>query len=139
MRTVGYALLAVFLGCAAPGPDLSPEVIWVTMRTVELEGVTPRDLEVIRRLPLQFSTLEGGLVEPRSGLPVSTITVGELGSGEERRVGGSLIQLLVETITAHYAREERVGTRVDITQGALDRVLAGDPTLVIRVRATPTP
>lgn len=123
-----------------PGEEAPPdEDVWVLVRAIEIEGVkNSPSLDELRDLKLAVSPFADGYVAPRADRPVQRIPLGGL-TGDDRngrRLSGSVLQLIVETIAAAYARNEKLGTKVDIRRTDLDQLFEpdSDGRLVIRVR-----
>lgn len=136
MKAALCGALVLLAACASSLPD-GPR-IWVNVRSIELVGIDERDRAPVLALSLALSPLEGGLVEKRKGLPVVRLTIADLGSGAERRLESSAIQVLVETVAMHYARQERLGVRVDVRRGDFERMLQGDTRLRLHIRDAAT-
>jgi len=126
---------------STPSGDGPPdgEDVWVLVRAIEIEGVKDSpSLSELRDLKLPVSPVAGGYVAPRGDQPVQRIPLGSL-TGDDRngrKLSGSVLQLIVETIAAAYARNEKLGTKVDIRRADLDNLFSpdSDGRLVIRVR-----
>jgi len=121
-------------------PDQKPagEDVWVLVRAIEIEGVRESpSLSDLRDLELPVSPVNGGYVAPRGDAPVQRIPLRALtGDDSGRRLSGTVLQLIVETIAAAYARNDKLGTKVDIRRTDLDKLYNedSDGRLVIRVR-----
>jgi hypothetical protein len=121
-------------------PSSDPNEIWVTVRAISIEGVggaSPSQDELLA-LEVEVSPVQGGFVEPRNDLPVERIPLFKL-AGEDRagrKVNGGVLQLIVETIASAYSDLGKLGTRVDIRQSDLEKLIApeSDGELVIRVQ-----
>ena len=135
MKAILCGFLPLLAACAssAPAPRRAAE-IWVQVRTIDLIGVEERDRAEILQLRVPLSAVEGGLVA-REGLPRVQLTVADLGSGAERRLDGSAIQILVETIAAYYTRQDRLGMRVEVRKGDFERMLQGDTRLRLLIKS----
>ncbi len=116
-----------------PGED-----VWVLVRAIEIEGVRDSpSLSDLQDLELPVSPVNGGFVAPRGDAPVQRIPLRSLtGDDSGRRLSGTVLQLIVETIAAAYARNDKLGTKVDIRRTDLDNLYSdnSDGRLVIRVR-----
>jgi hypothetical protein len=123
-----------------PDPGNDPNEIWVTVRTISIEGVggaSPSQDELLA-LEVEVSPVKDGYVEPRNDLPVERVPLFKL-TGEDRagrKVNGGVLQLIVETIASAYSDLGKLGTRVDIRQSDLEKLIApgSDGELVIRVQ-----
>jgi len=123
-----------------PNPGDDPNEIWVTVRAISIEGVggaSPSQDELLA-LEVEVSPVSGGYVEPRNDLPVERVPLFKL-TGEDRggrKVNGGVLQLIVETIASAYSDLGKLGTRVDIRQSDLEKLIApeSDGELVIRVQ-----
>lgn len=137
MKAVLCGVLLLVAACASPAADprRGPE-IWVNVRTIDLIGVDAQDRAAILELRVPLSAVQGGLVA-RQGLRPLDLTVGDLGSGVERRLEGSAIQALVETIAAYYRGQDRIGMRVEVATGDFERLLQGDTRLRLQIRNPP--
>jgi hypothetical protein len=123
----------------APTPsDPGREEVWVSVRAIDFEGVTSEapSRDDLLNLELNVSVAENGdLVAPRTDLPVQTVTLRALtGERQSGRVGGSLLQQIVERIADEYEERGKYGTRIDISKRDLERLLKDqDGRLVIRI------
>jgi hypothetical protein len=124
---------------ATPPSDPGREEVWVSVRAIDFEGVASEapSRDDLLNLELNVSVAENGdLVAPRTDLPVQTVTLRAL-TGDERqkgRVGGSLLQQIVERIADEYEERGKYGTRIDISKRDLERLLKDqDGRLVIRI------
>jgi hypothetical protein len=118
------------------------EDVWVLVRSIDIQGVTGSapSLEDLNELKLAVSPVRGGFVAPRDNRPVQRLPLRALVGDDRngRRLSGSVLQLIVETIAAEYTRNEKLGTRVDIRRSDLEGLMqGGDGRLVIRVKETP--
>ena len=128
-------------GQEAPGQEPSEDV-WVLVRAIDIQGVSgpSPSLEDLNELKLAVSPVRGGFVAPRDNRPVQRLPLRALVGDDRngRRLSGSVLQLIVETIAAEYTRNEKLGTRVDIRRADLEGLMqGGDGRLVIRVREMP--
>jgi hypothetical protein len=104
------------------------ESVWVRVSSVDFEGITgaaPTRDELFA-LEIDASVAPGGdLVAQRDGLPAQKFLLSELAVGPRAnaRVGGSLLQQIVERIAAVYASQQKYGTRVDIQKTDLQRLV----------------
>jgi hypothetical protein len=126
----------------APAPDGEKEDVWVLVRAIEIQGVSgdAPSLQDLQELKLAVSPVRGGYVAPRDNAPVQRLPLRALVGDDRdgRRLSGSVLQLIVETIAAEYTRNEKLGTRVDIRRADLEGLMqGGDGRLVIRVREMP--
>ena len=136
----GKDVAAAPKGTPLPDPGDDPNEIWVTVRAISIEGVggaSPSQDELLA-LEVEVSPVSGGYVEPRNDLPVERIPLFKL-TGEDksgRKVNGGVLQLIVETIASAYSDLGKLGTRVDIRQSDLEKLIApeSDGELVIRVQ-----
>ena len=124
---------------STPPSDPGREEVWVSVRAIDFEGVSAESpsRDDLLNLELNVSVAENGdLVAPRTDLPVQTVTLRAL-TGDERqkgRVGGSLLQQIVERIADEYEERGKYGTRIDISKRDLERLLKDqDGRLVIRI------
>jgi hypothetical protein len=124
---------------STPPSDPGREEVWVSVRAIDFEGVSSEapSRDDLLNLELNVSVAENGdLVAPRTDLPVQTVTLRAL-TGDERqkgRVGGSLLQQIVERIADEYEERGKYGTRIDISKRDLERLLKDqDGRLVIRI------
>jgi hypothetical protein len=123
---------------ATPPSDPGREEVWVSVRAIDFEGVTSEapSRDDLLNLELSVSVAENGdLVAPRTDLPVQTVTLRALtGERQSGRVGGSLLQQIVERIADEYEERGKYGTRIDISKRDLERLLKDqDGRLVIRI------
>jgi hypothetical protein len=124
------------------GGDEKGEDVWVLVRTIDIQGVTgpSPSLQDLNELKLAVSPVRGGFVAPRDNRPVQRLPLRALVGDDRngRRLSGSVLQLIVETIAAEYTRNEKLGTRVDIRRSDLEGLMqGGDGRLVIRVKEMP--
>jgi hypothetical protein len=122
--------------------DPKDEDVWVLVRAIDIQGVTGTSPSVqdLNELKLAVSPVRGGFVAPRDNRPVQRLPLRALVGDDRngRRLSGSVLQLIVETIAAEYTRNEKLGTRVDIRRADLEGLMqGGDGRLVIRVREQP--
>ncbi len=122
--------------------DEKGEDVWVLVRAIDIQGVTGPSPSVqdLNELKLAVSPVRGGFVAPRDNKPVQRLPLRALVGDDRngRRLSGSVLQLIVETIAAEYTRNEKLGTRVDIRRSDLEGLMqGGDGRLVIRVREMP--
>ncbi len=124
---------------AGSGSAASNEEVWVSVRAIDFEGVSSEapSRDDLLNLELNVSVAENGdLVAPRTDLPVQTLTLRSLTSDERQkgRIGGSLLQQIVERIADEYEERGKYGTRIDISKRDLERLLKDqDGRLVIRI------
>jgi hypothetical protein len=123
----------------APANAASPEEVLVNVRAIDFEGLASEapSRDDLLNLSLNVGVAENGdLVAPRTDLPVQTLTLRAL-TGDDRqkgRVGGSLLQQIVERIADEYEERGKYGTRIDISKRDLERLLKEqDGRLVIRI------
>jgi hypothetical protein len=122
--------------------DEKGEDVWVLVRAIDIQGVSGPSPSVqdLNELKLAVSPVRGGYVAPRDNKPVQRLPLRALVGDDRngRRLSGSVLQLIVETIAAEYTRNEKLGTRVDIRRSDLEGLMqGGDGRLVIRVREMP--
>jgi hypothetical protein len=128
-------------GSSSPAPSAGPEEVWVSVRAIDFEGVISEapSRDDLLNLELNVSVAENGdLVAPRTDLPVQTVTLraltGDGAAAQKGRVGGSLLQQIVERIADEYEERGKYGTRIDISKRDLERLLKDqDGRLVIRI------
>jgi hypothetical protein len=124
---------------SAPGTGSGSEEVWVSVRAIDFEGVSSEapSRDDLLNLELNVSVAQNGdLVAPRTDLPVQTLTLRNLTSDERQkgRIGGSLLQQIVERIADEYEERGKYGTRIDISKRDLERLLKDqDGRLVIRI------
>jgi hypothetical protein len=131
MKAALCGFLALLIACASPTSE--GPLVWVNVRTIEMVGLDDQDRAAILQLKVPLRVVKGGFVDGRDGPSQILLTIAELGSGVERRLEGSAIQLLVETIAAYFASQNRLGVRADVKRGDFDRMRKGDTRLRIRI------
>jgi len=122
-----------------PSGSTGGEEVWVSVSAIDFEGVAGEapSRDDLLNLELNVSVADNGdLVAPRTDLPVQTVTLRGL-TGDDRnrgRIGGSLLQQIVERIADEYEERGKYGTRIDISKRDLERLLSErDGRLVIRI------
>jgi hypothetical protein len=133
-------------GTTAPRGNAAPsraggggEEVWVSVRAIDFEGVAGEapSRDDLLNLELNVSVSDNGdLVAPRTDLPVQTVTLRGLTSDDRRqsRIGGSLLQQIVERIADEYEERGKYGTRIDISKRDLERLINDqDGRLVIKI------
>jgi hypothetical protein len=132
---------SVATGTRSPsrGGSAGGEEVWVSVRAIDFEGVAGEapSRDDLLNLELNVSVADNGdLVAPRTDLPVQTVTLRGLTSDERRqsRIGGSLLQQIVERIADEYEERGKYGTRIDISKRDLERLINDqDGRLVIKI------
>jgi hypothetical protein len=115
------------------------EEVWVKVRSIDFDGVGGEapSRDDLLNLELNVGVADNGdLVAPRADLPLETLTLRAITSDdrEKARVGGSLLQQIVERIADEYEERGKYGTRIDISKRDLERLLKDqDGRLVIRI------
>jgi hypothetical protein len=138
---VGSVVVLLLLACA--GADTSPAIDRRTtsaqVQSISIQGVPPADLQRLLELPLSVRRVDDELIAPADEEPAESVPIRALaGPGDGQRIRLSVVDLAVEAISGFYARpaDLRTGTRVEVRESDLARLLQGNPprVLIFRVR-----
>jgi hypothetical protein len=124
---------------------LRDEDVWVRVQSIDFEGVTSASptREELLDLELRIRVGENGdLSAAPDGAEATRLTLRELTSEERAsgRVGGSVLQQIVQRIADQYAAQGKYGTRIDIQKSDLEAVTGDQPgALRIRIQSPSAP